>query len=238
MAENILSVSGLKVQFGNHAVLDDVTFDVARDSTLAILGPNGAGKSVLFRALLGLISYEGKIEWAEDAKIGYVPQKLTVDKDLPLTVLEFLSLKEKNKEKISKALKEVGFLDNSEHLHNDKRVLATRMGDLSGGEFQRVLIAYALLGDPNVLLFDEPTTGVDVAGEETVYGLINKLKADEDLTIIFISHEINVVYKYADVVLCLNQEKICYGAPSEAIDKETLKKMYGGEVHFHEHHGH
>jgi zinc transport system ATP-binding protein len=234
MDEPILKVENLKVEFNDHTVLDKISFEVKRDSTLAVIGPNGAGKSVLFRSILNLIPYEGKISWSKDARIGYVPQKLFIEKDLPLTVREFLGFKEKNKEKISQALESVGFLKESTHLHNDKRVLATRMGNLSGGEMQRVLIAYALLGNPNVLLFDEPTAGVDIAGEETVYSLINKLKEKADLTIIFISHELEIVRGYADSVLCLNKEKICFGPPS-VINKDAIEKMYGEEAHIYHH---
>ena len=122
--------------------------------------------------------------------------------------------------------------------HNDVRVLRTKLGALSGGELQRVLIAYALLGKPNVLLFDEPTSGVDVSAEETIYSLIDKLKAEKDLTIIFISHELQVVYKYADSVLCLNKEKICFGPPREVVDKESLTKLYGEDVSLYQHHDH
>ncbi|QQG41144.1 MAG: metal ABC transporter ATP-binding protein [Candidatus Woesebacteria bacterium] len=236
--DNVLSVHGLKVKFDNHIILDDVSFEIKRDDTLAIIGPNGAGKSVLFRALLGLIPFEGKIEWASNINIGYVPQKLFVEKDLPLTVSEFLRFKEDNKEKIHQVLLEVGFQHESDHFHNDKRVLATRIGALSGGELQRVLIAYALLGNPQVLLFDEPTAGVDVTGEETIYSLIHKLQKKEDLTIIFISHELQVVNHYAANVLCLNREKICFGPPLKVIDKETLTKMYGEEVNLYQHHEH
>lgn len=231
-----MKVSGLTVEFAGHVVLDRVAFEIKRDSTVVILGPNGAGKSVLFRAILGLIPYKGSVTWANDAKIGYVPQKLSVDKDLPLTVCEFLSLKEKDTEKVKEAMESVGFLKEASHMHNDLRVLKTRMGDLSGGELQRVLIAYALLGKPNVLLFDEPTAGVDVTGEKTVYELISKLKLDKDLTILFISHELEIVNKYADSVLCLNKEKICFGPPESAISPETLEKLYGGKTGIYHHH--
>jgi len=235
---NILTVSGLNVEFDNHTILSDVSFEVGRDDTLAIIGPNGAGKSVLFRALLGLVPYKGTVTWSSDAKIGYVPQKLVVGKDLPLTVNEFLHFKEKDQTKIYEAIESVGFMKEAQHLHNDIRVLKTRLGDLSGGELQRVLIAYALLDDPNVLLFDEPTAGVDIAGEETVYSLIHKLQADDDLTIIFISHELQVVNQYATSVLCLNKEKICFGPPSTAIDSKSLAKMYGEDAHLYQHHAH
>lgn len=236
--QNLLKVTGLKVEFDNHKVLDNISFEVKRDDTLAVIGPNGAGKTVLFRALLGLIPYEGKIEWAPDIKIGYVPQKLAVGHDIPLTVFEFLQFKEKNREKIDEVLLDVGFQKEAEHAHNDRRVLKTRIGALSGGELQRVLIAYALLGSPQVLLFDEPTAGVDVTGEETIYSLIHKLQEKDDLTIIFISHEIQVVNHYAANVLCLNKEKICFGPPLKVIDKETLTKMYGEDVNLYQHHNH
>ncbi|MGA3291949.1 MAG: metal ABC transporter ATP-binding protein [Candidatus Microgenomates bacterium] len=232
----ILTVSGLTVEFNNHVILDDVSFEVERGDTLAIIGPNGAGKTVLFRALLGLIPYQGKITWDKDVRIGYVPQKLSIPKDIPLTVDEFLHFKEKNDDKIREAMESVGFLKKSKHLHNDFRVLNTKMGALSGGELQRVLIAYAHLDAPNVLLFDEPTAGVDVSGEETVYSLINKHKTREDLTIIFISHELQVVNQFAANVLCLNKEKVCFGPPNIAIDKESLAKMYGEDFHLYKHH--
>jgi zinc transport system ATP-binding protein len=238
MDEDILSVSNLTVIFNKHKVLKDISFKVKRDSMLAIIGPNGAGKSVLFRSILNLVPYSGEVTWAKDVKIGYVPQKLAVDKDLPLTVNEFFKFKEGSKEKIKEVMSSVGFLSESKHMHNDTRVLNTRLGDLSGGELQRVLIAYALLDNPNVLLFDEPTAGVDIAGEETVYGLMNKLKKDDDLTIIFISHELEVVNKYADSVLCLNREKICFGPPDKTINKEILNEMYGDDVQIYHHHEH
>ncbi len=240
---NILKVSNLKVKFDSHLVLDDINFDLKRDSTLAIIGPNGAGKTVLFKAILDLIGYLGSVSWASDVKIGYVPQKLSIAKDIPLTVEEFLKFKEKDHSKISKSLRSVGLGDEGGNdLHKGSRLLGTRMGALSGGELQRVLIVFALLGDPNVLLFDEPTAGVDTVGEETVYALINKLKKEKDLTIVFISHELDVVYKYADTVLCLNKVGVCWGPPKEAIDKKSLQAMYGEDVHFythqHDHHGH
>ncbi len=236
MEKPILSVKNLNVKFNNHRILEDISFEVKRDDTLAIIGPNGAGKTVLFKCLLGLIQYEGEVKWASDAKIGYVPQRLDVGKDLPLTVEEFLKYKEKDSKKIESVLSQVGFETEGTHIiHKGKRLLRTRLGVLSGGEFQRVLIAFAVLGNPNVLLFDEPTSGVDVSSEETVYALISRLQKDKDLTIIFISHELEVVYRYAANVLCLNKEKVCYGPPKEAIDKESLQALYGEDVHFYHH---
>lgn len=236
MGEVILKVSNLNVKFDNHKILDNVSFEVKRGETLAIIGPNGAGKTVLFKCLLGILPYEGTVTWVEDTRIGYVPQRLAVGSDLPLTVEEFLKFRERDLKKIEDILSQVGFGKEGIHLmHKGKRLLKTKLGVLSGGEFQRVLIAFALLGNPNVLLFDEPTSGVDVSAEGTVYMLIDRLKREKDLTIIFISHEFEVVYKHASNVLCLNKEIVCYGPPYEAIDKESLAKLYGEDIHFYRH---
>jgi zinc transport system ATP-binding protein len=204
--ENILKVTDLKVKFSGHMILDGLRFEVKRDDTLAIVGPNGAGKTILFRCLLGLIPYEGKVEWAIDAKIGYVPQKLSVPADIPLTVHEFLKFKESDDKKIGEVMSRVGFKAKAQHIHHDIRVLNTRLGKLSGGEMQRVLMAYALLNGPNVLLLDEPTAGVDITGEKTFYALFEDLKKNVDLTIIFISHDADVVEKYADNVIKLTHD--------------------------------
>lgn len=206
MPELILSVKDLVVKFDKHTILDHVSFEVVRDSTVAVVGANGAGKTVLFKCLLGITPFAGEIKWASDAVIGYVPQKLPVAGDLPITVLEFLKLKEKNTKKIEEVMMQVGFRQKAEHLHHDMRVLKSRLGRLSGGELQRILMAYALLGNPNVLLLDEPTAGVDLKGEETFYNLFAKLKKDVDLTIIFISHDKEVVDAYGDSIIKIIHE--------------------------------
>ncbi|KKR39901.1 MAG: ABC transporter related protein [Candidatus Woesebacteria bacterium GW2011_GWB1_40_101] len=237
MKDPLLRVTDLKVKFDHHVVLDDINFEVGKDETLAVIGPNGAGKTVLFRALLGLVPYEGKVEWAKGTKIGYVPQKLSIEKDLPLTTLEFFGLKEKSRKEIDDALASVGFEEDKPHKgHLSQHVLNRKIGVLSGGELQRVLIAFALLEHPDVLLFDEPTAGVDITAEETIYGLLRKLQERENLTIILISHELHVVYRYANNVICLNKEKICFGPPREVLDKESLEKLYGHEAGVYEHH--
>lgn len=233
---NLLSVSALKVKFNKHYVLKNISFEVGDDETVAIIGPNGAGKTVLFRSLLGLVPYKGKIEWKKGTKIGYVPQKMGISQDLPLTTAEFFALKEKNKKEINRVLKEVGFEKDKPHKgHLKEHVLDRKVGVLSGGQLQRVLIAFALLGEPDVLLFDEPTAGIDVSAEETIYSLLHKLQKQKKLSIILISHDLQIVYKYAKTVVCLNKEQACFGAPREVLDKKSLEKLYGGDVGFHVH---
>ena len=232
-SETILKVENLNVAFDGNKILEDLSFEVKKGEIMAVIGPNGAGKTVLFRALLGLVPYSGEVSWQEGIRVGYVPQRFIVERHMPLSVREFLSYKD-GKNKISEVLKWVGFHTQDEH-HLIHHLLKQPLGVLSGGELQKVLIAFALLGNPKVLLFDEPTTGIDIGGEETIYNLLKKLRDEHELTIIFISHDIHVVYQYANNVLCLNKEKICFGPPHQALNTEELKKLYGTEVGIYEH---
>lgn len=204
MDKNILSVKNLCLDFNGHCILDNLSFDIKRDSVVSVVGSNGSGKTVLFKSLLNLIEFGGQVEWSKDARIGYVPQKLSVSKDLPITVLEFLKLKSSNDVEINEKLQEVGFQESAKHIHHSMKVVNTKLGNLSGGELQRILIANALLGDPNVLLLDEPTAGVDIEGQDSFYALFEKLKKDKDLTIMFISHDREIVEKYSDQIIKLN----------------------------------
>lgn len=226
-AEPILKVENLSVAFDGETVLHDVSFSVNKGEVLAILGPNGAGKSVLFRALLGVVPYAGTISWLTNSKIGYVPQKLAIERNLPLTVKEFFYLKTSiTQTALHEVLTTVGL---------SHTLLDQPLGTLSGGQFQRVLIAWALLGQPEVLLFDEPTAGVDIGGEETIYHLLHQLQTKHHLTIIIISHDLNVVYQYANQVICINKKMICSGTPKEVLDSTNLSKLYGAHTALYEH---
>ena len=233
----LLNVSDLKVILNNNVIFDNINFSIKERETLAIIGPNGAGKTTLFHALLGLIPYKGKIEWKKGIKIGYVPQRINIDKDLPLTTMDFFKLKNASNDEINFVLSAVGFEKNKPHKnHLDDHILNGKIGVLSGGEFQRVMIAWALIGNPDILLFDEPTSGVDISAGETIYGLLRRLQTNQKLAILLISHDLNIVYKYANNVLCLNKNQICYGPPNQKLNQETLNKLYGNNIGIYEHH--
>jgi ABC-type Mn2+/Zn2+ transport system ATPase subunit len=233
-----LSVENLCVTFNNHHLLENITFSVEEGSIIAVIGPNGAGKTTLVKAILGIvpcaagsISLFGKPHPHNNShvQVGYVPQRLEFDRTFPLTVSELLSFTipptyslpfHKKKEKklhIEKLLETVGAQE-----------LAHRsIGKLSGGELQRVMIAKAIVNDPKILFLDEPASGVDIEGQERFYDLIKRLNREKKLTVILISHDLNIVYRFADNVLCLNRKLICTGKPAEALTNDVIKSVYG-----------
>ena len=230
MDEPILHIKNLNVKFGKEEVIRNLSLEVKKGDFLIVLGPNGAGKTVLLKTLLGIFPFEGKIEWRKGIKIGYVPQRVPFDKDFPISVEEFLKLKTKNKNEIGEVLKLVGFEEN---------FLKKNLEEISSGQYQRILVAWALMGNPDVLLFDEPTTGIDISGKETIYQLLERLKKEKNLTIILVTHDLSVVFKFSDYVICLNKCPICQGTPKETVTPENLSKLYGQEIKFYEHyHGH
>lgn len=226
----LLRVKNLSVVLDKQKIVDGVSFEVGEKETLAIIGPNGAGKTTVFRAILGLIPFSGEVIWKKGVKIGYVPQRLFVERDFPLTVEEFFDLKKPSvsREEIEKSLKIVGFEIGG--------WLKKRVGVLSGGEIQRVLIAWSICNHPNVLLFDEPTSGVDVSAEVSIYSLLNRLQNKEHLSVILISHELEIVDKYATKVVCLNKKKVCYGTPKEVFSNVNLTELFGQDISLYHHH--
>ena len=230
MAEEILKVENLNVKLEDELIICNLSFEVKRGEVLTILGPNGAGKTLLLKTLLGIFPFEGKIEWKKGIKIGYVPQRVPFVKDFPISIEEFFKLKTKDEKEIKKVLGLVGF---------NESFLKKNLSEISSGQYQRILIAWALIGDPDVLLFDEPTTGVDISGQETIYQLLERLKNERNLTIILVTHDLGVVSKFSDYVICLNKCPICQGKPKEVLSTESLSKLYGQEIKFYEHyHGH
>ena len=231
MTDSVLRVEHLSVRFGDVEVLRDLNFAVPRGTTLAVIGPNGAGKSVLFRALIGSLPSDGLIEWAPGVRIGYVPQKLDLERDLPITGGDFLRAKAAvvgtPRARISELLGEVGLAP---------AILATPIGALSGGQFQRLLMAFALIGQPSVLLLDEPAAGVDEPGQEQLTETIRRLRESHGATVLLISHDLTVVYRYATNVLCLGHGGgASFGPPATTLTPDALERLYGSEVGLHVH---
>jgi zinc transport system ATP-binding protein len=225
----ILKVKKLNVKLENEEIIKDFSFEMKEGEILTILGPNGAGKTVLLKTLLGILPYQGEIKWQKEIKIGYVPQRLPFIKDTPMSVREFFGLKGVSKKEIKETLNSAGLEDS---------FLNKNIGELSSGQFQRILVVWALIGNPDVLLFDEPTTGIDIGGEETIYTLLIKLKEKRNLTILLVTHDLSIVFKFSDFAICLNKCSICQGVPKEVLTAETLRKLYGEEIKFYEHHKH
>jgi len=222
--EPALDVERLSVRLGEVEILRDLSFSVPRGSSLAVIGPNGAGKTVLFRALIGSIPHTGTVRWAPGTRVGYVPQKLDLERNLPITGLDFLSARARiarvPPDATGRALDRVGLTSD---------VLRKLIGTLSGGQFQRLLMAFALLADPTILLLDEPTAGVDEPGQERMNDTVKRLQGD-GVTVLMISHDLSVVSRFATNVLCLTRDHTCFGVPRQALTPQLLAEVYGEPV--------
>ena len=248
----VLKVENLDVELEGERILENLSFEVKEGEVLTILGPNGAGKTVLLKTLLGILPYQGEIEWKKGVKIGYVPQRLPFIKDVPMSVEEFFKLKWTSEKETIEILNSIGLKDYNPPTTRGAReaegwreggvpafgwapnILKKKIGDLSSGQFQRILVGWALVGNPQVLLFDEPMTGIDISGQESVYNLLEKLRKERNLTILLVTHDLSIVYKLATNCLCLNKKMLCYGAPKE-LTSERLSQLYGGKIKFYQH---
>ena len=218
----IVRVRNLNVTLDHHPVLRDVSFEVDEGETLAIIGPNGSGKTILLKSMLGMLPYTGEITWRDGVSTGYVPQKIEADRTVPLNARNLLRSKAKiigaAGDEIASTIARVGL---------SEEVLTTQIGALSGGQFQRMLIAFDLLGEPDIVLFDEPTASMDEPGEEQMYELIHRLQQQMNITAVVVSHDLSFVSRYATRVLCLNRTGICYGPPQGVLTTEVLQQLFG-----------
>ena len=226
----ILEVRDLCVDYEDRSILSGISFQLRKGEFACLIGPNGAGKSTLLKTIMGLVrSTRGEVI-SHARKIGYVPQQMPLDPGLPITVAEFLSLKLTQsrfwfgaprrgaiRERIVRQLEEIG----AAHL------VDRRLGRLSGGEFQRVLVAYSLLDDPDLLLLDEPLTGVDIRGGVSFDGLLHHLHDHRGISILMVSHDLHLVEHLSDIVFCINRDLCCFGHPKEVLRPDNLAKAYG-----------
>ncbi|MFH1575454.1 MAG: metal ABC transporter ATP-binding protein [Candidatus Nealsonbacteria bacterium] len=221
----VLKVESLNVELDGERILENLSFEVKEGEVLTILGPNGAGKTILLKTLLGILPFKGNIKWKTGIKTSYVPQRLPFIKDIPMSVREFFKLKKAAESEIKEILSSVGLKED---------ILEKKIGDLSSGQFQRILVGWALVSNPQVLLFDEPTTGIDISGQESIYELLGKLREERGLTILLVTHDLSIVYELATNCLCLNKKMLCHSAPKE-LTSSRLSQLYGGQIKFHQH---
>ncbi len=236
--EKVIEVKNLNVRYNGFNAISDVSFDVDRGEIVIIIGPNGAGKTTLIKALINLIPYEGTVKLLGKThgemqpntwqRIGYVPQRVDIPRNFPVTVKDLLKLSinlypinvDEKKRRIVEFIK-------LEHLEKFENKL---IGDLSGGEMQRVLIARALLSLPDLILFDEPLAGIDVSGERTFYEFVSYIRTEFKISSVIISHDVTAISRIADRVMGLNRKIYFFGKPEDVLSQDYLKSIYGENV--------
>lgn len=228
--KTILSVKDLTIKLDGRSIISGLSFELHAGEMLAIIGPNGAGKTVLLRTLLRMLPYQGEISWMEGARIGYVPQRVAADRQLPLSASDLMNAKARFLK-----LSQVDIERTASVANLTPELLNANMGILSGGQFQKVLIAVALLGQPNVILFDEPTASLDELTEERVYESLHRIKEEQGVTVVLVSHDLSVVYQYATMVLCIGKGKPCFGPPKEVLTPEALEALYSAPPKYYQH---
>lgn len=216
---SLISAQNLSIRFGGDEVLSHISLSIDPREIVTILGPNGSGKSTLLRALLGILPpAQGSVSRAPELRLGYVPQKLSVDRSMPMTVRRFLSLPNRVSDTEARAaLARVALPD----------LEGRQMAALSGGQFQRVLLARALLSNPQLLILDEPTQGLDQPGEAAFYRLIEEVRRETGAAVLMVSHDLHVVMAASDRVICLNGHICCEGTPRVVSNAPEYRALFG-----------
>jgi ABC-type Mn2+/Zn2+ transport system ATPase subunit len=227
--------------YGRRVVLSDISFDIPSGDFLGLVGPNGAGKTTILRAILGsLVPLSGTVTKAPGLRFGYVPQRDSVDYNFPLKVLDVVMMgrydriglmrrpSREDRDRACAALEHVGIANLAEQ----------PLGALSGGQKQRALIARALVGEPNVLVLDEPTNGMDLVSTTQILGLVRELHERDNLTVLMVSHALNEVANYVERIALVVERGFRIGTVAQIMTEETLTQMYGIPVDVDEMHGH
>ncbi len=246
-----LSIRNLTVRRGGTEILCGVDADIRCGEVTALIGPNGAGKTTLLLAILGQVPYTGEIRFCRSGehgcgapRIGYVPQHLPFERETPLTVLDFFAISSQRRP-VFLGISAAARRSAAEDLGRAgvAHLLDRPLGKLSGGELQRVLFALALRDSPDILLLDEPVSGVDVAGGEQFCEFLSQVHRGSRFGLLLVSHDLSMVTRHADHVICLNRRIVCQGATTEVLTAENLAAMYGEDAHLFRHghadgHGH
>jgi zinc transport system ATP-binding protein len=239
---SLIEVENLSIRYGANIVLSNVSLSVDAGEIVTIVGPNGSGKTSLLRAIIGAVKpAKGRVKHGANVRLGYVPQRLHIDPTLPMTVARFLALpRGVATVEIEAALKQAGVPD----------LAKAQMSRLSGGQFQRVLLARALIGKPQILLLDEATQGLDQPGSAAFYQQIETVRRETGCAVLMISHELHVVMSASDRVICLNGHVCCEGTPEVVASAPEYRALFGSGTmgalalyrhdhdHDHEHHAH
>ena len=227
-------IEALTVEFNRNTVLDNVNLHVDCGEVVGVVGPNGAGKTTLLRAILGEVAYQGRIMFRLSGRdsgrpnLGYVPQKLNFDLGSPVSVADFvasaisyqpvwLGISRKLREKVKGVLS----------VFSAENLLNRKIGELSGGELQRVLLAIAMTPEPSLLLLDEPGSGVDVNGLALFYRIVRRLREKHDIAVILVTHDLAGISSYVDRIVLLNRRVVAEGKPREVLSNEQLIKTFG-----------
>jgi zinc transport system ATP-binding protein len=234
MNDALIRLKDVSVTRAGQSVLENIQLSVSPGEIVTLIGPNGAGKTTLVRAVLGLLKPDSGDVWRKPKlRVGYMPQKLHVDPTLPLSVLRFLRLVPSvDRATALAALVEVGA----------EKVIDSPLQGISGGEMQRVLLARALLREPELLVLDEPVQGVDVAGQAELYALITQLRNRHQCGVLMVSHDLHLVMSTTDQVVCLNRHVCCSGHPEQVSNDPAFVELFGQNAPnlaiYHHHHDH
>lgn len=227
-------IENISVNIENEEIIKNVSFDIHCKEITMIIGKNGAGKSTLLKALLDEIDHTGKVEFYDEKnnknekiKIGYVPQHVNIERNMPTTVYDMFASYISNKPIWIFKNKEL-YEDIKKHLKvfGADELIDKRVGNLSGGELQRVLLSIATTPIPNLLILDEPVSGVDINGTKEFYEILKKLKEKYDLSILLVSHDLDLVKQYADKVILLNKEIVKQGSSEEVFSSKEFKEIF------------
>lgn len=233
-----IKIKDLNVSFGEESVLEDINLHMHCGELTVIIGQNGAGKSTLLRALLGQVAHTGTIEFKETKtgnisnimKIGYVPQSLNVEREIPMTVYDmFASYISKYPVWLPKNKKLYEKIRDQLKMFSVDDCIDKQVGKLSGGQMQRVMLSIAITPMPDLLILDEPVSGIDENGVRDFYRLVDEMKAKHDLAVLLVSHDLDLVKKYADKVILLDNRILCQGTAEQVYADENFKKVFGGQ---------
>jgi zinc/manganese transport system ATP-binding protein len=226
-----VTLKNVNVSFDGKWVLRDFSFSVESGEFLGIIGPNGSGKTTLMRVLLSMLKpNEGTVKIEKDSRIGYVPQSRQIDPDTPLSSRNFVSLGLPHKFRPWLSRQDRTIVEEALELTNSMDYADKPIGKLSGGQRQRLFLAQALVRNPQILLLDEPTSNLDPGAQESIASVVDQVRRERGITVLFVSHDVNLISRYADKILYMTKDSYAIGTVNEIMQSSVLSKLYGMPV--------